>query len=99
MRVFFLSCLICGSTAFSTRTTLSAQRRTRLLSWNSYTEERVSGKSKKQDVESSSPEPLMDPLADMAKIDEGGESAAGWSYGEFAKAYPNVNNSTCPLCV
>ena len=34
----------------------------------------------------------MDPLADMAKVDEGGEAAADWSYGEFAKAYPNVNN-------
>lgn len=40
---------------------------------------------------------LMDPLLDMQADGASAESSiaaasAGWSYGEFAKAYPNVNN-------
>jgi len=40
-----------------------------------------------------SPTKLMDPLADM-QTEEASRDAegAGWSYGEFAKAYPNANN-------
>lgn len=34
---------------------------------------------------------LMDPLADM-QSDDGAAAASGWSYGDFAKTYPNVNN-------
>lgn len=42
------------------------------------------------------PQKLMDPLLDL-QLDEASASSAttstpGWSYGEFAKTYPNVNN-------
>jgi len=87
-----LGCFVCGTTAFSTnRLRRHKSGHTRLLLRNNNIE-RISGKTLRQDVGSTAPKPLMDPLADMAKVDEGGESAADWSYGEFAKAYPNVNN-------
>lgn len=39
------------------------------------------------------PTKLMDPLSDMQESSaEPTTSAGGWSYGDFAKAYPNVNN-------
>lgn len=35
----------------------------------------------------------MDPLSDMQTLEEDTTTAStGWSYGEFAKTYPNVNN-------
>ncbi|KAL7537720.1 hypothetical protein ACHAXR_011030 [Thalassiosira sp. AJA248-18] len=41
-----------------------------------------------------SPTKLMDPLLDLGTADSSTEiaTADGWSYGEFAKIYPNVNN-------
>lgn len=87
LRVVLVLRLFDGTLAFSSVPKRLA-RRTTLQLQNDYPEQLSKTNVPKNMCVKTPKNKLMDPLADMTPE----EAPSRWSYGEFAKAYPNVNN-------